>query len=117
MTQIFSVNENNDIFLDGNNHLAISRGQQAVLEQVEHAVKTLRGEMPFAADRGLPNFETIWSGSPNLLQFEFYWRQAVNRIADVVRIERFSARIVNNELIYEATIVTTFGTESVSGGL
>ena len=98
MTQIFAVNENNDIHLDSNSNLAISRDLQAVLEQAEHAVKTLRGELPFAADRGLPNFETIWNGSPNLLQFEFYWRQAVSRISDVTRITQFSARIEGDVL-------------------
>ena len=70
MTRIFQVNENNDIFTTPGGRIAISADLPAVLQQCEQAVKAQTSEMIYANNRGVNTFDSVWSGSPNLLSFE-----------------------------------------------
>ena len=88
---------------------------QAVLQQCEHAVKAQTAEMIYAADRGINTEQSLWDGSPNLLAFESFVRQALNRITDVVLVEDFQTQLNGNILQYQATIRTVFGTGIISG--
>lgn len=114
MTRIWAVNENNDIFTRPGGRLAIAEDLQAVLQQCEHAVKAQTGEMIYARDRGINTDQSLWDGSPNLLSFESFIRQALNRIPDVVLVEDFQAQLNENTLQYQATIRTVFGTGLIS---
>ena len=116
MTRVLSVNENNDIFTRGG-RLVLEDGQQAVLQQCEHAIKAQLGEMIYAADRGVNTFDSIWDGSPNLLSFEASARSQLDRIEDVITIERFNASLQGNTLTYQATIRTIFGPSAIEGDL
>ena len=116
MTRVLSVNENNDIFTRGG-RLVLEEGQQAVLQQCEHAIKAQLGEMIYAADRGVNTFDSIWDGSPNLLSFEASARSQLDRIEDLITIERFNASLQGNTLTYQATIRTIFGPSAIEGDL
>ena len=116
MTQINAVDENNDWFLGEDKHLAISRDLQAVLEQCEHVAKVVVGELVFAIDRGVLGFEEggTFGNSPDLLLFDSRARTAWLGVPDVIEVVSLDANIVNNELQYQATIKTTFGTDTIS---
>ncbi len=114
MTQIFAVNDNNDIFTRGG-RLVLSDGQTAVLQQCEHAIKAQLNEMIYANDRGVNTFDSVWSGAPNLLSFEAFARNQIDRVPDVISIESFAAQLTNHTLTYQVTIQTTFGTGSIQG--
>ena len=115
MTQIWRVNDSNDIEITAGGRLAIATDLQAVLQQCEHAMSAQLNEMIYAADRGVNTFESVWDGSPNLLNFEAFSRTQLDRIPDVVRVEDFSAELVSNTLNYTTTIRTVFGTGVVTG--
>lgn len=117
MTTLFARNDNNDIFATDTNRLALVSGLEAVLQHCEHAVKAQRGEMVYARDRGVDYQNHVFSGTPNLLQFEAQVRSAVRRVPNVASILAYSADIVDNRLQYAITIQTTFGTGEISGDL
>lgn len=115
--RLFAVNANNDIFATPGGRLAISEGLQAVLQNCEHAVQAQAMEMIYAVDRGVNSFDSIWNGSPNVLQFEAFARRQLRRVQNVISVDGFDASVRNNTLSYQATIRTTFGTGEVSGQL
>ena len=117
MTQIWQVNSNNDIQTTAGGRLAIATDLQAVLQQCEHAMKAQLNEMIYAADRGVNTFESVWDGSPNLLNLEAFARAQLERIPDVVRVDEFSAELVGNTLNYTTTIRTVFGTGTAQGSM
>ena len=115
MTRIFQVNENNDIFTTPGGRIAISADLPAVLQQCEQAVKAQTSEMIYANNRGVNTFDSVWSGSPNLLSFEATARDQLDRITDVVAVEDFQAQLNSHVISYQVTIRTRFGTGTVEG--
>ena len=55
MTMTFAVDTDNDLFLSSAGNIAISTGLQAVLEDCEHAMKTVLGECVLDIERGSPD--------------------------------------------------------------
>lgn len=111
MTQIFAVDEKNDLYLDDRRNLAISTGAQAVLEQCEHVMKVALGEIVLDVTRGVLSFDDLLSGSPNLLQFEFRSRNALQNVDGVEEVRRFNYTFENNVIEYDALIKTEFSGE------
>jgi len=115
MTRVFTVDVNNDLVIAGNGSLAISRDLEAVLQACEHAAKAQLAEMVLAVDQGVPNFQTVWNGAPNVLQFESYLRRQLLQVVGVVEVVELSAVISNNVLTYTVTIQTVFGQGVLNG--
>jgi hypothetical protein len=115
MTQSFSVNENNDIFIGRNGNLAIARDLEAVLQICAQVAKAQRGEMVFRVTDGIPNFQTIWNGKPNIAQFNAALRKAILSVPDVTNIKELTTAIQNNVLRYRITIETIYGEGLVNG--
>lgn len=117
MGLIFAVNENNDIYIDDTGKLATKTGFPATLQHCEHAMKTLLGEMVYAASRGIDYFGIVFIGSPNLLQFEAQARTTLLRVKDVEEILSFDAELLDNALEYTVEIKTIFGQDSINGNV
>lgn len=115
MTKTFATNNNNDLFIGNDGNLAIVNGQQAVLQACATAAKAQLGEMIYATNRGLPNFQTVWVGSPNLAQFEAALRQTLLSVNGVTEITDLSTSVTNNTLFYTATIKTIYGMGTLNG--
>ena len=111
--KILAENENNDLFIGPNNQLGLLTGIEAVLQACASAIETQRGELRYDTDRGIPTDETLWSGVSNQQQFQFYCLEALRAISGVREITQFSTEIVDNTLVYDAIIVTDFGTGTV----
>lgn len=117
MTKTFAVDENNDLYLDQSGNIAIVAGLEAVLQTCARAAKAQRGEMIFQIDAGIPNFQMVWNGSPNLLQFEAALRATLLQVAGVVEIITINTAIVSDTLTYVVTILTKFGQGLINGNL
>lgn len=111
----FSINENNDIYLDKNGNLAISQGLTATVEICKQYMQTTLGELVLNTDKGLPYFQSVWNGIPNLQQFEAAARAAILSVEGVTQIRSFSFEINGSVLSYTAVIVTVYGQETVQG--
>jgi hypothetical protein len=126
MTQTFGLNANNDIYLDATGNLVILSGQDAVETACGTATKAQLGEMVLQTGLGIPNFQTIWVGAPNLTMFESYLRQTILSVDGVVSITSLSVGtiVVQNpttgldetNLTYTATIENIYGEEFTLNG-
>jgi hypothetical protein len=117
MTQTLAVNENNDLYLSIDGNIAMVYDLTAVLQICAHVVKVRLGEVVLNTDQGLPFFETVWNGSPNLIQFEAAARATLLGVTGVVEVVSFDMSIVDSSLVYVAVIRTIYGTGTINGGL
>ena len=114
MTQTFTVNANNDIFINVMGNLSITFGLQATLQACAQAAKTRLGEMVLAVTNGMPFFETVWNGVPNLAQYELALRSAILNVPDVTDIISLTFSQAGNTLNYQALIATSYGQGTIS---
>lgn len=115
MTRSLAVDENNDIFIGADGSLAVATARDAVQNCCAQAAKTQLGEMIFAIDQGLPNFEAVWNGAPNLGQFEAYLRRNLQAVPDVISVDSVTIDASGGSLNYVATIKTIYGPGVING--
>lgn len=115
MTKTFSANSNNDIFLDSSGNLAVANAESAVSYACASASKAQLGEMLYAINRGIPNFQSVWLGAPNLAVFESYLRDTLESVDGVVRVTSLTSMSQNNILSYSAEIETIYGRIALNG--
>jgi hypothetical protein len=115
MTRVFTVDDNNDLVLATDGNLAISSDLEAIMQACQHAAQAQLAEMVLAVDQGVPNFQTIWNGAPNVLQFEAYLRRQLQNVTGVVEVSELTTSISNNVLSYTAVIQTQFGQGVING--
>lgn len=115
MTTSFAVNANNDLYIGNNGSLAIVSDIQSVLVACACIAKSVRGEMFLQVDRGIPYFETVFTGSPQILQFEAALRAAWKKVDQVLNIISLTTSVQNNQLSYAAEILTSFGAGTLNG--
>lgn len=113
--QMLAVDPDNDIYVTPAGGMAINAGLAACMQACAHAVKAQFGEMIHAADQGIPTFATVWSGSPNLLQFEAAIRATLLAVDGVLEVTAFSASIREGLVPYSATIRTIYGEGLLNG--
>lgn len=121
--QTLSANVNNnipgvaydDLYLDSNNNISVSYDLEAVLEGCAQAAQTVLGEIIFNVNQGIPFFETVWIGVPNIQQYTAALRVAFLNVPNVVEVVSLMTSQVNNELTYTAVIRTAFGSGGISG--
>lgn len=111
----FSVDSQTSDLQTQNGFLVIATGRDCIAQQCSQAMRTILGEMLYAADKGIPYFQVVWTGSPNLLAFEAAARAALLAVPGVLFVNSFSARIAANELIYSVELSTTDGTVTING--
>lgn len=115
MVQTFGTNSDNDIYLGVDGNLVVLDGLQAVLAACATASKSQLGEMVLAIKKGLPNFQTVWIGSPNYALYQSYLRNTLLAIDGVTDVKSITISIEGDVLKYTATIVTSFGIGVING--
>jgi hypothetical protein len=108
----FAVNSANDIYLDSLGNLALAYDLTAITQECAQAAKTLLGEMIYNVDQGIPYFQFVWIGVPNIGQYTSALRQAFLAIDGVLEVVSIITSQTNNTLSYSAVIRTIYG----SGG-
>jgi len=115
MSQSFATNSVNDIFINSDGNLSIASGIDAVLFACANAAKAQLGEMIYAQTEGVANFQTIWSNSVNVAQFEASVRSALLSVPGVTGIQSFDMIVADNAMNYVAVILTIYGTGALNG--
>lgn len=113
----FETDFNNDLVIGDDGNLSLITAIKAVSQTAEHYAYTLRGEMLFAADLGVPFFDVAFGATPNIAQFESFMRSRIMEVDEVVRINSLTATQVDDSLMYNAEIVTIYGVGNISNGL
>ena len=104
----FAVDSNNDLFLDRRGNIAMSYDLDAVMQNLEHIMQSVLGEMVLALGRGLPYFETVWTAQ-KLRLFETYARRRLLAEPGVEAVEHFSASQEGDVLRYHVIVRTAYG--------
>lgn len=115
MSIMLAVNARNDLYVSSDGSLARSADLAAIEQAAKHAAQTLLGEMIYATDAGVPNFDVVWNGSPNLSQFDAFLRRALLGVDGVQQILELDVFKSGNGLGYRAVIQTIFGTAVLNG--
>lgn len=115
MAQTLSVNAKNDIYLNHDGNLSISFDVQAVLQDCAQKAKTLLGEMVLNTDQGIPYFQLVWVGVPNIQQFTSALRLAFLSVTGVIEVVSLITSQVDDSLRYTAVIRTIYGSGGISG--
>jgi hypothetical protein len=115
MSLTLAVNERNDLFVGADGNLARASDLAAIMQAAQHAAQTQLGEMIYAADQGVPNFEVVWNGTPNRSQFDAFLRRAILSVDGVQQIQQLDISSSGNGLSYRAVIQTVFGMAVLNG--
>ena len=110
MTQSVLTNSNNDIYLDANGNLAMGFGVPAVKQACFNVSKASLGEEIFSTLNGIPFFQAVFVGVPNIQMFQSYLRSAILSVPGVALIQSLTVTVQNNTLSYTAVIETIYGT-------
>ena len=113
MIKTLSTDSNNDLFVNPNGSIAVSNDIDAVLNICEHVAKTMRGELVLQGDVGMPYFEAVWSGVPNIPQAESALRRAWLGVDGVKGVDDLTVFVQDNVLYYNATIQTIYGEAAI----
>ena len=114
MFSTFAVNENNDIYLDQYGNLAIVTGIEAIMQGCKQAAQTLLGEMIYNINQGVPYFQQLWNGVPNVQQWTAALRNAFFTVPGVVEIISLITSQDGNTFNYTAVIRTSVGMGTVT---
>src|SRR5882757_3523850 len=115
MTKTFGVNENNDLYIGTDGNLIIDSGITAIEESCQSAVQAQAGEMTLAVNAGMPNFQAIWVGVPNVSQFQAALRKVISIIPGVIRILDLRTNVSKDILAYQLVLLTTEGQTIIDG--
>ena len=115
MAQTFAVNSANDIYLDSMGNIAVVYDLTAVLQACQEVAKTLLGECVLNTTLGVPYFQTVWNGVPNIPQFTAGLRTAILGVPGVIEIVSLITSQDGDKLKYTAVIRTSFGSGGISG--
>jgi hypothetical protein len=115
MTRTIAVDSKNDLYIGNDGALALANDMIATMQAAQQAAQTQLGEMEYAVDQGIPNFDVVWNGSPNLAQFEAYLRRTIMSVTGVTGISELTVERAGGILRYSATIDTIYGTGTLNG--
>lgn len=105
----FSVNSANDLYIDSVGNLSLSYDLSAITQQCQQAAKTLLGEMIYNINEGIPYFQTLWIGVPNVPQYTAALRRAFLAVGGVLEVVSLITSQSNNDFSYTAVIRTIYG--------
>jgi hypothetical protein len=115
MVQTFATNSSgNDLYIGLDGNLAVLSGLAAVEAACATASKAQLGEMVLAMKSGIPNFQTVWVGVPNIRLWESYLRATLQNVEGVNQVTSITAKAQSGSLSYDATISTPYGPGEVS---
>jgi hypothetical protein len=111
MTQTFGTTAfpANDIYLLPNGNVAILQGQSAVEAACQSTSLLRLGEAILQTTLGIPYFQAVWAGVPNLSVYESYLRNAITSVNGVVGIQSLTISVSQGTLSYTATIESVYG--------
>lgn len=115
MTVTFATNDDNDIYLGPDGNLAVLNGLPAIAAACVTATRAQLGEMMFAVNAGIPNFQTVWIGVPKLATYEAYLRKTLQAVLGVDQVSSLTLSRTVDVLSYQAQIQTPFGSGIVNG--
>lgn len=113
--QTLQTNSVNDLFINTSNSLTMLTGAAAVAAACKSACLGQLGEMVLETGKGLPNFQTIWIGTPDYAIWQSYLENTIMNVPDVTSVKSIKITAGNNKLNFVAEINTVYGPSIVNG--
>lgn len=110
----FLTGKNNDLIVNGG-QIELLSGLEAALQLSRHYAQTLHGEMIHAMTDGVRMFDTAFN-KPRLALFVNELRKRIMQVPDVISVTDIDVRILGENLVYSATIETTYGAGVIDNG-
>ena len=114
MTQSFATNSVNDLYIGTDGNIVIATGIEAMRYACANAAKAQYQEMIYAYNRGVANFQTIWTSRVNVAQFEASVRAAILSVPGVTGVQSFDMLVVDGAMNYTAVIDTIYGVGEIT---
>ena len=115
--KVFAENSKRDIYANSRNQIAFLTESEAVAQLVKSSIELQAGELIYNTSKGMPTDATVWSGTPNLLQFDFFAKKQIRSVNGVESIISFKSEIVGDKVRYETTVKTIYGQELIIGSV
>lgn len=109
----FLTDENNDLYLNGQNQVATGSDNEAIAQIVINALRTIKGELQLNIDSGVPYFETIFNKNPDIQLWQGFMIEEAEKIDGVIKVDSMDITIDDDQLSYEMKIKTIYGEISV----
>ena len=112
--QTIAINENNDIYLDNSNNLALKRDLAAMGDIFVNKSQTVKNELLYS-DKGIDFFNTIFASPayPDLFQNELTNELENTEAAE--KVENFEGQTDDGIFKYSAEIETVYGRVALNG--
>jgi len=115
MTLTFATDGDGDLVLGQDDRVIMLTGAKAVANVCKNVALGQLGEMMYATDRGLPNFDLVWIGAPNVSQWQAKLRSSLLAVDGVTGISSLIVKRVGHEMQYAAVIKTVYGEVQIDG--
>lgn len=115
MTQTFGTNSNNDLYIGSDGNLVLLSGIEAVVAACKTACLAQLGECVLQQGIGLPNFQSIWVGTPDFALWQTYLQNTLLNVDGVIQVNSIKITVQKNTLNFVANIESIFGTAQVTG--
>lgn len=109
------IKHRNDIFCTGRTFSTVEN-KYALAKISEQVVKTVKGELQFKTDRGIPYFQTIWNGAGSRKAWADFMVSAIEGIDGIEKVLSFNYAVRNRVVYYTALIRTVFGDTTITAG-
>jgi len=114
MVKMIGINSDNDIFLDTSGNLTMRSDLAAVVDACQTAAQSQLGEMVLAQNSGIPNFQTIWVGSPNYNLFANYLTTTLQNVTGVINVGDLKISREEDIMNYVVNIETIYGNQTIT---
>jgi len=114
MTITFGTNENNDLYLDAAGNLVVLTALDAVIAACKTASQAQLGEMVLETGQGIPNFQSVWVGSPNYNLWVSYLNNTLGNVSGVIAVTSIQLQQNGDTLQYVATIESQYGQAEIN---
>ncbi|MHC5543544.1 hypothetical protein ACYOEI_35420 [Singulisphaera rosea] len=115
MVKTLGTNANHDLDLGPDGNIAMLSGIRAVAAACVTACLTQLGECVLETGVGLPNFQTIWVGTPDYAIWESYLQNTLLDVQGVTSVKSITLSATDNALTFVAEINTIYGSTIVNG--
>lgn len=113
----FGLNAANDIYINSAGSLQVDNGLQALVDACKNASQALLGEEVLTTGNGVPYFQALFTGNPNIAAFQNGLTNALNSIPGVTSVSNLSISVADNILTFVATIQTIYGPTTLTNSV
>lgn len=113
----FDIDENNDLYRGADGNISMVFNVDAASTVSRNFAQTIRGEMIYDVQSGVPFWPTAFGANPNLNQFEAALRRRLLQVPNIFEVASIEFSQNNDVLSYSANIRTIFGVAQINGRL